>query len=128
MASKKVKLSCRNVWKVYGKNPDGFFNNRSGNISDPKKLSKDMHEKQHIVNMKPPALSDEELSGIVKQLNDSAGNNDKVSFSFHEKTNRIIIRIKNENDEIVREIPSEDSIKLLEHIQEHMGLLIDESR
>ena len=49
MASKKVKLSCRNVWKVYGKNPDGFFNNRSGNISDPKKLSKDMHEKQHIV-------------------------------------------------------------------------------
>ena len=49
MASKKVKLSCRNVWKVYGKNPDSFFNNRLGNISDPKKLSKDMHEKQHIV-------------------------------------------------------------------------------
>lgn len=32
--TKEVKLSCRNVWKVYGDNPDQFFTNRNGNISD----------------------------------------------------------------------------------------------
>ena len=49
MTKKEVKLSCRNVWKVYGNNPDSFFKSRSGVISDPLRLSQDMHEKQHIV-------------------------------------------------------------------------------
>ena len=49
MAKKEVKLSCRNVWKVYGNDPSSFFQNQNGIVSDPLKLSQDMHEKQHIV-------------------------------------------------------------------------------
>ena len=30
----EVKLSCRNVWKVYGATPDRFFNDRAGAVAD----------------------------------------------------------------------------------------------
>ena len=49
MASKEIKLSCRNVWKVYGKRPDDFFNKNNGNVSDPSKLAQEMNHKEHIV-------------------------------------------------------------------------------
>ncbi len=70
----------------------------------------------------------QDIKNIIEEINKSINTIDNVSFSFHEKTNTIIITIKNEDGEITREIPSKDSIKLLEHLQEHMGLLIDESR
>ena len=49
MASKEIKLSCRNVWKVYGKRPDDFFHNNNGNVSDPSKLAQEISSKEHIV-------------------------------------------------------------------------------
>ena len=49
MTEKEVKLSCRNVWKIYGNDPSSFFQNQNGIVSDPLKLSQDMHDKQHIV-------------------------------------------------------------------------------
>lgn len=49
MTKKEVKLSCRNVWKIYGNDPSSFFQNQNGIVSDPLKLSQDMHDKQHIV-------------------------------------------------------------------------------
>lgn len=70
------------------------------------------------------------IEGVVKNLNSIAKNfNEKVQFSFHEKTNRIIIKVINsDTNEVVREIPAKYSIKLLEHLQEYMGLFVDESR
>ena len=49
MASKEIKLSCRNVWKVYGKRPDDFFHNNNGIVSDPSKLAQEISSKEHIV-------------------------------------------------------------------------------
>ena len=47
--SKKVKMSCQNVWKVYGNNPDHFFSNGSHSAKDPSALSKDISNQGHIV-------------------------------------------------------------------------------
>ena len=47
--SKQIKLSCRNVWKVYGDNSDGFFSNNSYFQEDPSILSKKITEQGHIV-------------------------------------------------------------------------------
>ena len=47
--SKQIKLSCRNVWKVYGDNSDGFFSNNSYAQEDPSILSKKITEQGHIV-------------------------------------------------------------------------------
>ena len=42
-------MSCQNVWKVYGDNPDDFFSNSSHSAKDPSALSKDISNKGHIV-------------------------------------------------------------------------------
>lgn len=76
------------------------------------------------------SVKPEEIKAAVSELNRLAGNfNEKVKFSLDEKTNRIIIKLINrDTNEVVSEIPSKYSIKLLEHFQEYMGLFIDESR
>jgi uncharacterized FlaG/YvyC family protein len=73
---------------------------------------------------------DMDIESTIKNLNTLSKNfNEKVQFSLHEKTNRIIIKVVNsDTNEVVREIPSRYSIKLLEHVQEYLGLFIDESR
>jgi len=43
-----VKISCRNVWKVYGENPDQFFSNGDGNVSNPDELSEKLNSSGHI--------------------------------------------------------------------------------
>lgn len=74
--------------------------------------------------------SNRDVEGTVKNLNSIAKNfNEKIQFSFHEKTNRIIIKVVNsDTNEVVREIPAKYSMKLLEHFQEYLGLFVDESR
>lgn len=72
----------------------------------------------------------EEILNVVDQLNKSIENlQDKVTFSYHEKTHTIVMKLRDsETNEIIREIPAKSSIRLLEHIQEYLGFFIDESR
>lgn len=53
----------------------------------------------------------------------------RCEFSYHEATNRISIKVyDNESNEIVREIPAEETLQTLEKIWEMAGLLVDEKR
>jgi flagellar protein FlaG len=98
--------------------------------------SSSVPEKHVRENNKESANESQVLSGnrdvedVVKNLNSITKNfNEKVQFSFHDKTNRIIIKVINsDTNEVVREIPAKYSLKLLEHFQEYLGLFIDESR
>ncbi|HDP80617.1 MAG TPA: flagellar protein FlaG, partial [Spirochaetes bacterium] len=50
-------------------------------------------------------------------------------FSYHEKTQRVIMKVQDpETNETIREIPSRDMIKLLEHIHDFIGTFVDELR
>jgi len=44
-----IKLSCRNLWKVYGSDPARFFSGGAGAIADPATLAKAIRESGHIV-------------------------------------------------------------------------------
>ena len=46
--TKEAKLSCRNVWKVYGENPSQFFTKRNGNVSDTADALSRVRESGHI--------------------------------------------------------------------------------
>jgi flagellar protein FlaG len=72
----------------------------------------------------------DEISEIVDRLNSGVKDmHERLSFSVHEKTQRIVVKIVNtDTNEVIREIPSKDAIKLLEHIQDFLGMVIDESR
>ena len=75
-------------------------------------------------------LSKENVSDIVDTLNFAAKSvKKKVSFSYHEKTNRVIMKVHNAStNEVIREIPTKEMIQLLEHIHEMIGMFVDESR
>lgn len=48
-------------------------------------------------------------------------------FTYHEECNRVSIKLYDTNTkEVIREIPSEDTIKMLEKLNELAGLMIDE--
>lgn len=53
----------------------------------------------------------------------------RCEFSYHEEVNRVTIKILDrETNEVVREIPPEQSIKVLEKVYEIAGLIVDEKR
>ncbi|MDF2951215.1 MAG: flagellar protein FlaG protein [Anaerocolumna sp.] len=53
----------------------------------------------------------------------------RFEYSYHEETNRISIKvIDKETQEIIREIPQEESLEMLEKIWEIAGILVDEKR
>ncbi len=75
-------------------------------------------------------LTREHMENIADALNSAAKSVDKkISFSFHEKTQRMIMRIQDpQTSETIREIPPKEMIRLLEHMQELIGMFVDESR
>lgn len=45
----EIKLSCRNLWKVYGDSPDKFFTKNNGIVADPISLKKEINQSGHII-------------------------------------------------------------------------------
>ena len=75
-------------------------------------------------------LTKENVSDLVDVLNSAARSvNERVSFKFHEKANRVIMKVVDaKTDEVIREIPPKEMIKLLVHMHELIGMFVDESR
>jgi flagellar protein FlaG len=75
-------------------------------------------------------ISKERIENLIDTLNAGARSVDRmVSFSFHEKTNRVIMKILDEKTrEVIREIPPKEMIKILEHIHGMIGMFVDEQR
>ena len=53
--------------------------------------------------------------------------NTRCEFEYHEKTKRVSIKvIDKKTDEVVREIPPEETLKMIEKMWELAGLIVDE--
>jgi glycine betaine/proline transport system ATP-binding protein len=46
---RQVKISCRNIWKVYGPNPETYFESGDGAVKDPAGLGDRMRAELHVV-------------------------------------------------------------------------------
>lgn len=106
------------------------FNSKIVNAGYSGRNDKTVPEKSEVETVRKEELSPAEIKRTVEELNRLSGNfNEKVQFGYHENTNRIVVKIiDKDTNEVVSEIPSKYSIRLLEHIQESIGLLVDESR
>lgn len=53
----------------------------------------------------------------------------KVEFSYHEETKRVSIKVMDKDtEEVIREIPPEETLEMIEKMWELAGLLVDERR
>lgn len=65
----------------------------------------------------------------AKEVNKKINRNTIAEFGYNEPTNRFTIKIKDKDtQEIIKEIPSEEALKLLEKAWEIAGILVDEKR
>ena len=65
----------------------------------------------------------------MSEINKIINRNTVAEFGYNEPTNRITIKIKDKDtDEVIREIPSEKALKMLEKAWEIAGILVDEKR
>jgi flagellar protein FlaG len=74
--------------------------------------------------------SREEIDHMLATLDRAAANVDqRVSFAYSEKTQRLIMRVTDpRTNEVVRQIPSKEVVQLLENIHDMIGVFIDEQR
>lgn len=70
------------------------------------------------------------LKAAVKHVNSKLKHaKTKCEFSYHEATNRISIKVLDKDtDEVIREIPPEKTLEMLEKMWELAGILVDEKR
>ena len=72
----------------------------------------------------------EEIKRMVNTFNKAAHEVDtRVSFSYHEQTDRLVMQIVNPStNEVVKQVPSKEMLRLLTNINEMLGLFVDEKR
>lgn len=89
---------------------------------------KDVKEKPKTDSAEKEPVDEEKLKAGIDNLNHSLqAFNIKISFSKDEPTGRTVIRVSNsESDEIIREIPPEQFLKIAAKLSELMGLLVDQ--
>lgn len=73
--------------------------------------------------------SDNTLKQALKDMNRKIGNNTIAEFGIHEGTNRITIKLKDkETNEVIKEVPAEKTLDLIQKAWELAGILVDEKR
>lgn len=78
--------------------------------------------------------SEESTSRRIKNAVDHANQTmrhakTKCEFSYHEETKRVSIKvIDEETEEVIREIPPEETLEMLSKMWELAGLMVDEKR
>ena len=102
-------------------------NNEMTKAVQEQKSANDQALKELIKDTKS---DDQGIKSAVNQAN-SKMRQSKTSceFTYHEQTKQISIKIiDDETKEVIREIPSEDSIRMVEKMLELAGILVDERR
>lgn len=84
--------------------------------------------------MQEQTVNEESTSRRIKSAVEHANQtmrhaNTKCEFSYHEETKRVSIKvIDEETEEVIREIPPEETLEMLSKIWELAGLMVDEKR
>lgn len=100
---------------------------KSSNITNEDK-TKSTSTKNNSNEDKNFALSKEGFDRLVTEANDKFKViNKQISYNIHKETNRVFAKIKDaETGEVMKEIPSEESLDLSAKLKDMVGLLIDE--
>lgn len=80
--------------------------------------------------MKEVIASEQQIRDAITRANNKMkAHRTRCEFAYHEETNRVTIKVYDrETEEVLREIPPEESLEVLEKIWEPAGLLVDERR
>ncbi|WP_250278533.1 flagellar protein FlaG [[Clostridium] colinum] len=114
----KIYSTSNNITNEISHNIKNQNNNKEHNKVD---------NKENNSSSEKNGISKERLDKLVDELNEKFKLvNKEFSYDIHEKTNRVIVKIKDsESGDVIRELPSEESLDLAAKIKEMVGLIID---
>lgn len=74
--------------------------------------------------------SDKDVQSAIEMANKRARmHNTNAQFAYHEETKRISIKIiDSETQEVVKEIPSEETLEMISKLYDLLGMVVDEKR
>lgn len=75
-------------------------------------------------------VSDQMVKDAINEANSKLKiNNRRCQFTYEKDINRVAVKlIDEETGEVIREIPSEETLDMLRKLQEMAGLMVDEQR
>lgn len=69
------------------------------------------------------------VKNAIAEVNRKMNHQTRCEFSYHEETKRVSIKVINsDTNEIIREIPPEETLDMLTKMWEVAGILVDETR
>lgn len=94
------------------------------------KVSENKQSEEQERGAKDSHTSEEQLKNAISHANNRLKQaRTRCEFSYHEKTNRVSIKVfDRDTEEIIREIPPEEALEMLEKMWEVAGFLVDERR
>lgn len=104
--------------------------NVSGSKVDDTSSSKTAEEKDIYEVENAKDVSAEKVKKAIAEINQKIRpTRTSCQFSYHEETNRISIKVINDDtDEVIREIPPEKTLDMIAKTLELEGMLVDEKR
>lgn len=92
--------------------------------------AQDTNEKGRMEVENAKEVSPEKVKKAVSEINQKIKpTHTSCQFSYHEETNRISIKVINDDtDEVIREIPPEKTLDMIAKTLELEGILVDEKR
>lgn len=120
--------------RVNGANPVNTSSTYSKQTGTTVKSVSDNRQETNTINdatnadTKTSTADNERVKEAIEKMNsDIRFKRTGCEFTYHEECNRVSIKLYDTNTkEVIREIPSEDTIRMLEKLNELAGLMIDE--
>lgn len=96
-------------------------------VKDPQVASRVKSNEQYKQEAKPKEATMKDLEKAVKEINDSFSSmNISRQFEIDKDLDKVVVKIVDtQKKEVVRQIPSEDAIRISKNIKEMLGLLFD---
>lgn len=104
----------------------------TASVQPAAKLPGDAEENQgqNAKNGKDGQATDKQIQAAIEHVKKASANSrTRCEFSYHEKTKRVSIKVLDEaTNEVIKEIPPEKSLEMVEKMWELAGILVDEKR
>lgn len=99
------------------------------NVTDVPAASKSYGNAQNG-EMGQKDTSERQIKDAISRANSKMRNHrTRCEFSYHEETRRVSIKIfDKETEEVIREIPPEETLEMIEKMWELAGIMVDERR
>ncbi len=99
-------------------------------VSAAKVSGANQSEKDYGNGQNPNSPTDQQFKNAVNMANNKMKTcRTRCEFSYHEETKRISIKVLNsETHEVIKEIPPEETLDMIQKMWDLAGILIDEKR